>query len=154
MKIGIRQYVFKNMMREPLTMEEAKKKKPYKCSNGHLTVGIGHNLDQPMTDELINLIFNHDLRVAMREVKRLDALRRDIHWRKLPLNAKIVLVDMNFQLGLTRLRKFKKMLRAIGEGDWKKAHDECLNSKYARSDSPNRAKRNAELLKSCQKRTG
>jgi hypothetical protein len=39
------------------------------------------------------------------------------------------------------------MLSAMREGDWDKASKECLDSKYAKKDTPTRAKRIAYLIK-------
>jgi lysozyme len=41
-----------------------------------------------------------------------------------------VLVNMAFNIGRSRLSKFKKMLHAIEEGDYNKAADEMVDSKW------------------------
>ena len=57
---------------------------------------------------------------------------------------------MCFQMGIKGLKKFKKMLAAMGVGYWNKASDECLDSDYARKDSPLRANRIAKTIRTGQ----
>ena len=47
---------------------------------------------------------------------------------------------MAFNLGITRLQKFKKMFAALNAGDYHKASEEGLDSKWAKQVY-NRAKR-------------
>jgi lysozyme len=42
-----------------------------------------------------------------------------------------VLIDMLFNMGMTRVLKFKKMLAAISNREWGKAANEMLDSKWA-----------------------
>ena len=46
--------------------------------------------------------------------------------------AQRVLVNMAFNLGRNRLSKFKNMLKAVNEGDYQKAADEMVDSKWYR----------------------
>ena len=55
------------------------------------------------------------------------------------------LIDMSYNLGLSRLSGFKKMRRGIFENNPEKTKTELLNSKYARQVG-DRALRNAELI--------
>lgn len=59
---------------------------------------------------------------------------------------KQVLIDMAYNMGLTRLNKFNNMRKALQSGDMKTARKELLDSKYATEDVPNRALKNADLL--------
>lgn len=58
-----------------------------------------------------------------------------------------VIKNMLFNLGLSKLRKFKKMLAAIRSGNYRRAADEMLNSKWARQVKT-RAVELAEMMKS------
>ena len=62
--------------------------------------------------------------------------------------ADLVMLDMAYQMGVGGLLKFEKMLAAIACEDYETAADELLDSNYARQ-TPNRAKRNAYLLRGC-----
>ena len=53
---------------------------------------------------------------------------------------------MGYQLGLNRLLGFKRMLAALERGDYRAASDEMLDSKWAISDTPARARRLAQMM--------
>ena len=109
--------------------------KPYRCPSGKLTIGWGRNLD--------------DKGITMAEAERM--LDADIAIAKLDIykvfgsqvgqfndNQYAALVDMIFNLGITKFKKFKKMIQAIKERDWGKARAEALDSRWAKQ-VPNRA---------------
>ena len=56
------------------------------------------------------------------------------------------LVNMTFNIGITRLVKFRKMWEAIGDDDWEKASLEALDSKWAEQVG-NRAVEIAAMLR-------
>lgn len=130
--------------------------KPYYCPTGHLTLGIGHNVEaRPFTDEekraigdwkkgitknMAYMICRNDVNICLNQLKTLS------FWNQLDLERQYALLDMCFQLGFKGLCGFKKMLEAIRWGKWDKAAAECLNSDYARQ-TPARAKRIARLIK-------
>ena len=116
-------------------------KLPYKCPTGHLTIGYGHNLENGITPEMADFILKRDLETAERAVK--DAFP---WWWKLDDARQFVLVDMAFNMGLAGLKGFKKMLAAIESGDFDKAAEEMLDSKYGRQ-VVHRARLNAEIMK-------
>lgn len=66
-------------------------------------------------------------------------------WTRLSPIRQAALIDMAYQQGGAGLARFKHMLAAIRLSDWPTAHDECLNSAYAK-EVPSRAKSNASLL--------
>ena len=130
--------------------------KPYYCPTGHLTLGIGHNVEaRPFTDEekraigdwkkgitknMAYMICRNDVNICLNQLKTLS------FWNQLDLERKYALLDMCFQLGFKGLCGFKKMLEAMRWGKWQTAAEECLNSDYARQ-TPARAKRSARLIK-------
>lgn len=65
---------------------------------------------------------------------------------RLPNQQKQVVIDMAYNMGLTRLSGFKGMKKALESGDMAGARRELMDSDYAREDVPNRALRNAELM--------
>lgn len=130
--------------------------KPYYCPTGHLTLGIGHNVEaRPFTDEekraigdwkkgitknMAYMICRNDVNICLNQLKTLS------FWNQLDLERQYALLDMCFQLGFKGLCGFKKMLEAMRWGKWQTAAEECLNSDYARQ-TPARAKRIARLIK-------
>lgn len=130
--------------------------KPYYCPTGHLTLGIGHNIDaraftneekkaigdwkKGITKNMAYMICRNDVNICLNQLKTLP------FWNRLDLERQYALLDMCFQLGFNGLCGFKKMLEAMRWGKWDKAAAECLNSDYARQ-TPARAKRIARLIK-------
>lgn len=130
--------------------------KPYYCPTGHLTLGIGHNIDaraftneekkaigdwkKGITKNMAYMICRNDVNICLNQLKTLP------FWNRLDLERQYALLDMCFQLGFKGLCRFKKMLEAMRWGKWDKAAAECLNSDYARQ-TPARAKRIARLIK-------
>ena len=128
-------------LRELLIKHEGLRLKPYRDTVGKLTLGVGRNIeDIGIThDEAMMLLTNDIVRVTS-EVektfgwfKSLDVVRQDaIH-------------DMNFNVGLTRLQGFKKMLEALRVQNYSVAAKEALDSKWATQVGP-RAKDIAIML--------
>ena len=59
----------------------------------------------------------------------------------------IALVNMCYNLGAAGLDNFPNMKKAFKAGDWNLAAIEALDSKWARVDVPNRAKRVAKVIR-------
>ena len=81
----------------------------------------------------IDDIQDNELKIEIEE-----KLYKDFY--KLPEEVKLIIANMAFNLGITRLRKFKKMFTALNAGDYKTASEEGLDSKWAKQVY-NRAKR-------------
>lgn len=93
---------------------------PYVCPAGHLTVGRGHNLDVPMRENAANALLVEDIKDATRD---LIVVLPDLYsYSEARGNA---LIDMAFNLGITRFKGFKKMIAAIKRGDWELAAKEA-----------------------------
>lgn len=144
------------MLIDEIKEREGYKQIPYRDSKGFWTCGYGHLLEDDLiidhvdapniatVGELLDVIrdpFVHerwledDIDIATRDADQLIAeLNVDLH----PIRRE-VLIEMAFQLGLTKLRKFRKMLSAISNQRWDDAAAEMLDSKWARDDTPARA---------------
>ena len=139
-----------------LEFHEGRRAEAYYCSGGYLTQGIGHNLEMnPLTKEQKSKIkdIKHwtDAEIDMilaDDVYQCKVLMTQLieGFDKFDDERQYALVDMCFQLGARGVSRFKKMLKAMREGDWNRAGLECLDSKYAK-DTPARAKRIAHLIK-------
>lgn len=122
--------------------------RPYKCTSGKWTWGIGRNFqDNPPTTEELVFVFDHfhdpaavALHLLSNDVKNAKADLRTLFpkFDTFTENRRNALVSMRF-MGAESFRSFKKMRAAVNAEDWKKAAEELLDSKYARKDCPVRA---------------
>ena len=131
--------------------------KPYRCSMGKLTIGIGRNLeDNPLNFEEKKALGDYMHGITENGAKML--LRNDINrcveelkntikgFDELEGDRQYALLDMCFQLGINGLKKFRIMRRAIENKDFNRAYEACLKSKYAKQ-VPLRAKRIAGAIR-------
>lgn len=111
---------------EQIKKHEGFRRHPYYCTAGKLTIGYGRNLDDNGVneDEAEQLLAN-DVENVRAGIKR----RVNINYCNEAQLA--VLVNMAFNLGLTGLLGFKKMLGAIEQGDFQQAALEMLHSRWA-----------------------
>lgn len=129
-------------MVEILKKNEGLRLTPYKCSAGKLTIGYGHT--GPSVVEGLKWTKAHAEHVLLNDTRN-AAADLDWHlpwWRGLNDARQEALCDMCFNLGISRLQGFRKMLDALRTRNWQEAAVQCLDSRYARQVG-NRAKRNA-----------
>lgn len=127
--------------RAQLPVDEGRRAKSYKDTQGILTGGIGRNLqDVAFTDGEIALMFANDLERADKQARSLfptfDAMTED---------RKSVLVNMAFNLG-PRLGGFIRFRDAVAASDWERAASEMLGSLWAKQVGQ-RAIRLAEMMR-------
>jgi len=114
-------------LKQQLIRHEGIKLKPYKCTAGKLTIGIGRNLeDVGITAEEAHAMLDTDIKRVIYGLEN----NFDI-FNTLPRVRKNVLINMAFNLGLTGISKFKKMWEAIEMADYKLAAREMLDSRWA-----------------------
>ena len=121
--------------------DEGWRAKPYRDSVGKLTVGFGTNLDAGITPSQgeCMLVVSLDTDEA--------ALRAQwTPYQTLSGPVRAVLLEMAYNLGTQGLLGFHNMLAALEGGDYDKAADEALDSKWAR-EVPARAHRLAEIIR-------
>ncbi len=139
-----------------LIFHEGLRLQPYFCSKGKRTIGIGRCLDtNPLTDEEKKVIkdWEHGITkgeavyLLLNDIKRIEKeLKKNIKFYKtLDDERQYALLDMAFNLGVSGLLKFKRMLQALSDKKYKTASHECLNSRYAK-EVGQRAERIAHLL--------
>lgn len=110
-----------------LRAHEGLRLKPYKCTAGKLTIGYGRNLeDNGITENEAEILLATDIQNAYKEVSKFE------FWNRLTLDRKAVLVDMCFNMGISKLKTFKKFLSALERANYNVAADEMLDSKWAR----------------------
>lgn len=123
----------------------------YKDSLGFATIGYGHLVlpNDPYKEgvtyskEDLEKVFDGDFDTACSNANQLI--------KGLPLHhqAKCVIIEMVFQLGIGGVSKFKNMWKALGEGDYQTASEEMLDSRWAKQ-TPKRATDLSNVMKSCK----
>ena len=108
--------------------------KPYRCTEGHLTVGYGHKVvigdasgikserDPPISKEKAEQLFETEFAYAKNSVVKKYP---GYHPR-----AQAILINMTFQLGEAGVAKFQNMHAAIQRRDYVTAAKEMRNSKW------------------------
>lgn len=140
------------IVKEDLIRHEGYVAEIYLCSEGYPTFGIGHMVNEsdmehswpvgtPVEDQRILDIFNEDCDVAYT-----DACELVLNFADQAPDAQRVLVNMAFNLGRNRLSKFKKMLKAVNEGNYLVAANEMINSKWY-SQVGRRSKELVDIMK-------
>lgn len=125
-----------------LSVDEDRRAHIYLDTEGKWTGGVGRNLsDRPFSEDEIDLMLKNDIAIAVAELDR--ALP---WWRSLTDARQNVLANMCFNLGITRLRGFKKTLQLVKAGRYDAAAMEMLDSKWAKQVK-GRATRLAEMMR-------
>ena len=110
-----------------LRLHEGVEHKPYQCTAGYLTIGVGRNIEERgLSDDEIDYILNNDVNIAT------DELVRTFDWyADLDEVRQRVVVDMVFNLGMPRFKQFQKMIQALDEGNYKEASIQMMDSRWA-----------------------
>lgn len=128
-------------LRELLKFEEGFRSTPYRCSEGKLTIGYGHNLDaKGISKEAAEVILSDDIADA-----NAAACRYSWIW-DLSRARQDVVAAMIFQLGADGFHKFRKLRAALERRDFVGACAEMLDSDWARQ-TPERARRMVEVMR-------
>lgn len=129
----------------------------YLDTKGIPTVGVGHNLKArplpaawtfPLSDDQVDVLLEQDLENTYADLDRSVAW-----WLGLNDARQRVLANMCFNMGISRLLDFAKMLAAARIGNYEVAADEMLDSKWARDvgigtpEKPGRALRLANMMR-------
>ena len=130
------------MLREMLKRHEGLRLKPYRDTQGYLTIGYGWNLDaNPLpadyaaclrvTGAITEAMADHLLTISI------DMAERDCRgiypgFDRFSEARRAALINFLFNLGSTRALKFKKMRKAIEAEDWEEAANQVNDSDYWR----------------------
>ena len=139
-----------------LVVNEGIRYQPYKCPAGHLTIGVGRNLEtNPLTSEEKRVCGDYMHGITKEQCYYL--LRNDIArvkeeltdnlpwWQNLDKERQFVLIDMCFNMGIKKLLGFNNTLRYLSTGFYKQAASNLRESLYYRQVTK-RAERNARCI--------
>ncbi len=115
---------------EQLKRHEGFSSKPYRCTAGRLTIGYGRNLDaNGITEEEADRMLSSDLADVIQAL----CVRLPIYNDPTVSHVRLSVLDnMAFNLGVSGLLQFKKMIAAFEKRDYDTAAKEMLNSKWAK----------------------
>ena len=153
-----------NDLVEMISRHEGLRNFAYDDSLGVRTIGVGFNLERSDAKEKISelglnfsevysgkseisnsqayFLMNEDIKNSTLDAKKYIGKDFD----NLPLDAKHVLIDMSYNLGYSRLSKFKNFRKEILEGDFDGAAEEMIDSKWY-GQVGNRSKELVEIMR-------
>ena len=113
---------------------------------GYPTFGIGHlvtkrdrehgwSVGTDVDEYRVHEVFEEDVQTVLSDCKKLYH-----NFYHLPEEVQLIIANMMFNMGRTRLSKFKGMKRGIDDCDWQAAADEMVDSRWYRQVT-NRAER-------------
>ena len=114
----------------------------YKDHLGNLTVGYGVLLKEGVSipAKALEAMFEYNMSKAVAGYNKFG----------LTLNGprRAVIISMLYQMGYRGVRGFQNMLKSLYAGDYEAAAKHMLDSKWAKCDTPERAERQADIMKS------
>jgi lysozyme len=135
--------VNRERMAEQLILHEGLKLKPYRCTEGYLTVLVGFNIDARGWKELsrilgrevgLETVFTREdaMKVLMEDIIRFEkaTVVQFPEYKKLSEVRQRVVLDMVFNMGF-RVQSFVNTKAAIIAGNWSKAARGLYSSKWA-----------------------
>ena len=125
-----------NTLREELERDEGRVDSIYLDHLGYPTFGIGHLItdddpehgspvDTPISDWRVVETFEDDVQNVLTDCERLY-----VQWEHLPEEVQLIIANMMFNMGYTRLSKFKGMKRGVDARNWNQAADEMVDSRW------------------------
>mgnify|MGYP005873536599 CR=1 FL=1 len=117
----------------------------YQDHLGYWTLGTGFLIDQRKGGAIPQAVNDFWLDYNIIQIES-ELRQRLTWWVTLSPNRRRAMVNMAYQLGVTGLMRFERMLAALERRDWAAAHAEALDSDWA-VQTPERAREVAEWLR-------
>ena len=142
-------------LREELEIDEGCKYYIYLDHLGYATFGVGHLITEDDPEDgwkvgtsidtvRVHEAFEDDVQSVLTDCEKLY-----VQWEHLPEEAQRVIANMMFNMGYTRLSKFRGMKRGVDARDWNAAADEMVDSRWY-NQVTNRAKRLVERMRNIE----
>ncbi len=123
-------------LREELIADEGMRLDVYRCTENHLTVGVGHKIvagdaehGKPegftITERRMKQLFDLDIAIVREDCHRLYEDFAD-----LPEEAQRIIANQMFNMGLPTMKRFRGMKRCVDERNWAGAADEMVDSRW------------------------
>ena len=146
-----------NKLLESVKKHEGYRNKVYLDTLGKRTIGVGHLCvedfwedDKEYEESFLMEILEKDLQGAIDKAEDLINNCPSGGKANISDDAKILIIEMVFQLGGNGVSKFRKMWQALQQDppDYAEASVQMLDSRWAKQ-TPNRAKEMAQHMKDC-----
>ena len=139
-------------LRNEIEYDEGCKYEIYLDHLGYPTFGIGHLVREddpehgqavgtPVSEDRVAEAFNRDIDIVLVDC---DKLYED--YENLPEEVRLIIANMMFNMGYPRLSKFKGMKAGVEAGDWQRAADEMVDSRWYEQVT-NRAQRLVDRMR-------
>lgn len=118
-------------LEEMITVHEGKRRFAYRCTSNAITIGVGRNIDPNkggigLSDDEIAYMLSNDIERVKKE------LTGAFSWFEFLNEARqAAMIDMGFNMGLPRLKKFTKALGFMSIKDYDNAAREFYDSRWA-----------------------
>ena len=142
-----------DQLRKELEIDEGVVNEIYLDHLGYPTFGIGHLVTESdpesgqkvgtaVSDERVRAAFETDVVSVIDDCNKLYD-----DFDELPEEVQLIIANMMFNMGRTRLSKFRGMKRGVDARDWNTAADEMVDSRWYRQVT-NRADRLVQRMRS------
>ena len=137
-----------------LKREEGFRSRPYLCTEGYVTVGLGTKLHSQLGQNPMDFPITVSLETAEEWLRskvavidmRLSKSKYGFAYDQLGDKQRVIVLSMAYQMGTEGVLKFEKMWEALISGDNHLAAQEAMDSRWARQ-TPERAERHARVLR-------
>ena len=144
-----------DQLREELEVDEGCVYQIYNDHLGYPTFGIGHlvtghdkehgwSVGTDVDEDRVREVFEQDVQTVLSDC---EILYPDFY--DLPEEAQLIIANMMFNMGRTRLSKFKGMKRGVDAQDWNAAANEMVDSRWY-SQVTNRAERLVQRMRNVE----
>ena len=112
---------------EQLKLHEGLRLKPYKCTSGKLSIGVGRNLeDIGISEKEAEMLLLHDIEEAERQLTAHFPWTQDLDEVRLA-----ALINFTFNVGIGTVSKFVNAMALLKDGNFDMASEEFLQSRWA-----------------------
>ena len=116
-----------NQLIQQLKLHEGLRLKPYKCTSGKLSIGVGRNLeDIGISEKEAEMLLLHDIEEAERQLAAHFPWTQDLDEVRLA-----ALINFTFNVGIGTVSKFVNAMALLKAGNYDTAADEFLQSRWA-----------------------
>ena len=120
----------RDIVREQLLGHEGERLKPYRCTAGKLTIGVGRNIeDRGISKEESRYLLANDIVAVENQCWEKFQWFRGEHLNDA---RKAAVMNMVFNMGIEGFSKFRKTIAHLEAGRWAEAADEAMDSKWSK----------------------